>query len=48
MTNLTSRETFDLPTEIPACIVQIHDLDDEQTLQENVRDYVIFNPMWLL
>lgn len=41
MTNLTIRDTFDLPTEIPQCIVKIMDFDDDQTMQENIRDYVI-------
>lgn len=41
MTNLTIRDTFDLPAEIPPCIVKIMDFDDDQTMQENIRDYVI-------
>lgn len=41
MTNLTIRDVFDLPADIPRCIVQIQDFDDLQTLQENIRDYVI-------
>jgi hypothetical protein len=41
MTNLTIRDTFDLPAEIPPCIVKIMDFDDAQTMQENIRDYVI-------
>ena len=30
-----------MPTEIPRCIVKIQDFDDEETLEENIRDYVI-------
>jgi len=41
MTDLTIRDVFDLPPTIPRCIVKIQDFDDEQTLQENIRDYVI-------
>ena len=41
MTELTIRDVFDLPTTIPRCIVKIVDFDDQQTLQENIRDYVI-------
>jgi hypothetical protein len=41
MSNLTIRDTFDLPTEIPSCIVQIIDFDDEQVMQQNIRDYVV-------
>ena len=41
MTDLTIRDVFDLPPTIPRCIVKIQDFDDERTLQENIRDYVI-------
>jgi hypothetical protein len=41
MTDLTIRDIFDLPPAIPRCIVRIQDFDDEQTLQENIRDYVV-------
>ena len=41
MTDLIIRDIFDLPTAIPRCIVQIQDFDDEGTLKENIRDYVI-------
>jgi hypothetical protein len=41
MTDLTIRDVFDLPTAIPRCIVKIQDFDDQGTLQENIRDYVI-------
>ena len=41
MTDLTIRDVFDLPPSIPRCIVKIQDFDDEQTLQENIRDYVM-------
>lgn len=41
MTNFTARDIFDLPLAIPRCIVKIQDFDDEQTLQENIRDYVM-------
>jgi hypothetical protein len=41
MSDLTIRDVFDLPTTIPRCIVKIQDFDDAQTLQENIRDYVI-------
>jgi len=41
MTDLTIRDVFDLPPTIPRCIVKIQDFDDEKTLQENIRDYVI-------
>jgi len=41
MNTLTVREVFDLPTDIPRCIVQIRDFDDQQTLEQNIRDYVI-------
>jgi hypothetical protein len=41
MTELTIRDVFDLPTEIPRCIVKIQDFDDPESLRENIRDYVI-------
>lgn len=41
MTDCTIRDIFDLPPTIPRCIVRIQDFDDPQTLQENIRDYVI-------
>jgi len=41
MNDLTIRDAFDLPPTIPRCIVKIQDFDDEHTLQENIRDYVI-------
>ena len=41
MTDLTIRDVFDLPASIPRCIVNIQDFDDELTLQENIRDYVM-------
>lgn len=41
MTELTIRQVFDLPSDIPRCIVKIQDFDDEQTLRQNIRDYVI-------
>ena len=41
MTELSILDVFDLPTTIPRCIVKIQDFDDEATLQENIRDYVI-------
>ncbi|MBN1536878.1 MAG: hypothetical protein JW908_09120 [Anaerolineales bacterium] len=34
-------DVFDLPSEVPACIVKIQDFDDNKTLQDNIRDYVI-------
>jgi hypothetical protein len=40
-TSVPIREVFELPTTIPSCIVKIQDFDDEGTLQENIRDYVI-------
>lgn len=41
MGDLIIRDVFDLPLAIPRCIVKIQDFDDEGTLQENIRDYVI-------
>jgi hypothetical protein len=41
MADFTIRDVFDLPATIPRCIVKIQDFDDEATLQENIRDYVI-------
>lgn len=41
MTELVIRDIFDLPPAIPRCIVRIQDFDDKQTLQENIRDYVL-------
>ena len=41
MPELTIRDVFDLPSDIPRCIVKIQDFDDEQTLQDNISDYVI-------
>ena len=41
MADLTIRDIFDLPPAIPRCIVKIQDFDNEQTLQENIRDYVM-------
>lgn len=41
MAELTIRDVFDLPTEIPRCIVKIQDFDDPESLRENIRDYVI-------
>jgi hypothetical protein len=41
MTQLTIHEVFDLPSDIPRCIVKIQDFDDPEVLRENIRDYVI-------
>lgn len=40
-TTLTISDIFDLPADVPACIVKIQDFDDPETLRQNVRDYVI-------
>jgi len=41
MADYTINEVFALPAGIPRCIVKIQDFDDQDTLQENIRDYVI-------
>ena len=41
MTDLAVCDAFDLPTIITRCIVKIRNFDDEETLQKNIRDYVI-------
>ncbi len=43
--NLTILDVFDLPQAIPSCIVKIQDFDDEHTLAENIRDYVLTERM---
>ena len=41
MSQYTIRDIYDLPAEVPPCIVKIQDFDDPNVLQENVRDYVL-------